>query len=540
MAQQNDEPPAGMYDDVPPPSDDGRGGDVVQRGGGGGRRRREEPQFNVAAETRAFYAAIDDHATQAEIKKVLPDHIDIGMYVRVAKTAATSSPSLLNPEWRGSLMRALAKAAAQGLLPDGKEGALIARWDEQARAKQVCWQPMVWGITKLGRLTGQIQKIYASLVFEGEVFEVLGGEDEGKIIHKINPDIVDAAYAFAGDPAKFWGQVKAAYCIITPVEGDKVIRWMPRNRILKVKATSKAANGPWNGPFSDEMGIKTIIHWTCKWLDLNINNDFTRRFREALDTDMEADFDHAGNLVEQETGTSGQLALAAPTPKLDNIMDQLNRRREAETVGGGGTQQSELQQTQTATKQDNQPATGGGQGETGSAAPVAGDQKPPATAAAPGGGTKDAAAAPSASADRRQPPPPANDQHGDRTTGTQGARQDVQEGAKAPAAAQQPPQTQKAPTPSRSGGSAPVTAPTTAEQFAREFVDGMKQAGRLVASTQALNKLFGTPKALRGVARLQESFPKLYDELMGFKSGIEQDFGPPDAGNDAAGTGRAA
>jgi hypothetical protein len=255
---------------------------------------------------------------------------------------------------------------------------------------------------------------------------------------------------------------------------------------------------------------------------------------------MEADFDHAGNLVEQETGTSGQLALAAPAPKLDNIMDQLNRRREAETVGGGGTQQSELQQTQTATQQDNRPAAGGGQGETGSAAPVAGDHKPPATAAAPGGGTRDGATAPSASAGQRQLPPPANDQHGDRTTGTQGARQDVQEGAKAPTAAQQPRTAQKAPTPSQGGGSAPVTAPTTAEQFAGEFVDGMKQAGRLVASTQALNKLFGTPKALRGIARLQESFPKLYDELMGFKSGIEQDFGPPDAGNDAAGTGRAA
>ncbi len=499
MAQDDNGPPAGMFpDDAPAPSQDDRGGQ-----GGGGKAKRKPPQFDVATEMRAFYATIDNAKTQAEIKAVLPDHIDITMYVRVAKTAATSNPDLLNPEWRGSLMRAIARAAGQGLLPDGKEGALIARWDEQAHAYGVCWQPMVWGITKLGRLTGQIKKIYANLAFDGEEFQPLGGEDEGRIIHRISPKIVDEAYALAHDPNKFWDRVTAAYCIITTSEGEKVTRWMPRSRIMRVRATSKAAKGPWNGPFSDEMGLKTVILWTVKWLDLNINNPATARFREALETDMEADFDHAGNLIEHDgaqvaAGAQAQRALPAPGPKLDNIMDQLNRAKEAEKVEAGAARQDAQQQRQPAqdAQQDNRPpATGGGQGAEGRAAPIAGDQQASVTAAAPGDGTNDA---PAPAAERRSPPP------------------------------------------AQGRPAAPATTRSTAEAAARAFLAEMKQEIAMVASLGSLNALFAQPGVKRRSDRLMESFPDLHKELTATRSAKEQEFGPPDASNDEASAGEAA
>lgn len=484
--QQIEGPSAGQFpDDAPPASQDNAGGQ-----GGGGKGRRKARQFDVVAETRAFYAAIDSPKVQAEIKAVLPDTIDIAAYVRVAKTAATSNPDLLNPEWRGSLMRCLAKAAGQGLLPDGKEGALIARWDDQAHAYQVCWQPMVWGITKLGRLTGQIKKIYAALAFDGEDFRPLGGEDEGRIIHTIDPRIVDEAYSVAHDPMKFLDRVTAAYCIITTADGEKVARWMPRSRLMRVRATSKAAKGPWNGPFQDEMMLKAVILWTAKWLDLNTSNPATARFREALETDMEADFDHAGNVIEHD-GQPALAALPASAPKLDNIMDQLKQRAAEKVAVGAAHAQGGVQQ-QTPVR-----ASTGGRG----AQPA--DNQQDATTAAH---------------ETRQ----ANeDAH---PVAQVGGRVSSDPAPQSPAVHETP---RAAP-----ASAAPVSAPTSGDAAARAFVAEMKQEIRLVASRGRLDALFAKPRVKRRNDRLMESFPDLHTELTAARSAKEQEFGPPDTDED--------
>ncbi len=508
MSNQNDSPPVGQFSD-----DYGsqHPGNSSSSSGGGG-KRREAPKFDVPTETRAFYSWIESPRAQQELKAVLPDSIDVPYYVRVAKTAVIGDPKLLNPEWRSSLMQCLARAASQGLLPDGKEGALIPRYDDKAGLYQICWQPMVWGITKLGRLTGQIKRIYAELAFEGEPFEVLGGEDEGKILHRIVPGIVDDAYQVAGDPMKFIERVAAVYCIITTADGDKVSRWMPRSRIVRVKAASKAARGPWNSPWQDEMCRKTIILWTTKWLDLNTDNPATARFREALETDMEADFDQVGNVVEHAP-TRSVAALPAPGPKLDNIMDQLNaqKAREAEKIQVGATSQQDDGPQQRQQQMPAQADAGEGRPSE-QTVPGKNTENPPQSGA---GG------APASAPTERTPP---SDQQ---------PNQERQEARQAPPPTetrQQPQETKKATQPP----AAAVVAPNSPEAAARKFVSDTKQDIAMTASQGGLDAVLKNKAIANRIARLQEVFPKLYDELMGAISLKQQSFGPPDAMKEAA------
>ena len=307
-----DEPPASAYED--------RGGGQVAQRGGGNFQRREPAKFDVADESRKFHEWLDMPATRTTLAKALPDDMDPDTFISTAKSAVFHNPALLNPELRASLFASVGKAAAQGLKPDGKEGALVPRYDDVAKEYRIAWQPMVWGITKLGRKTGAIRSIRAHIVFEGEDFEVLAGEDD-RIMHRVNPEIVETAYR-APDTNSFLSLVKAAYCIITATDGVVTKRWMPRSRIALLRATSKAAKGPWNGPFRDEMILKGVILYTAKWIDLSGSGSAGARFTAALETDMAADFD-ADTRSALRGGQAAPAALPAPDEKLHDLEAKL-------------------------------------------------------------------------------------------------------------------------------------------------------------------------------------------------------------------------
>jgi recombination protein RecT len=353
LSQQNEGPPAGQFpDDVPATMD--RGDAAPNRS-----NRRDEPKFDVGTEIKVFYKMIDDPAFQGQLKGMLPDNITVETFVRTAKTAVQGNVDLLNPEWRASLMQGVAKAAAQGLLPDGKHGALVPRYDDKARRVQVCWQPMVWGITQLGRRAGALKKITAHIVFDGEEFEVLGGAED-RIHHKINPVIVEKAYEDGKTPDKFMQHVAFAYCIITAPDGTPTWRYMTRSRIARVRQSSKANKGPWNGPFMDEMILKTVILFTSKHIDLDGDTPELRRFREALETDMEADFAETSEpkTIEHEQPPANDTPRLPAPSALDKLSEKLNARAteqvtggaEKVTVGGG----EEIQQQQDTKRQEAQ------------------------------------------------------------------------------------------------------------------------------------------------------------------------------------------
>jgi len=107
--------------------------------------------------------------------------------------------------------------------------------------------PMVGGLYKLVRNTGQVADMHATLVYRGEVIEIWeeSGASHYKHVRSIDPNFND-------DP----GNIIGAYAIIRYKDGNWEMEWMSRRHIDRVRAVSKAKNGPWL-KWYDEMAKKS-------------------------------------------------------------------------------------------------------------------------------------------------------------------------------------------------------------------------------------------------------------------------------------------
>jgi hypothetical protein len=206
-------------------------------------------------------------------------------------------------------------------------------------------------------------------------------------------------------------------------------------------------------------------------------------------------------------------ALPAPGRKLDNIMDQLNaqKAREAEKIQVGATSQQDDGPQQRQQQMPAQADAGEGRPSE-QTVPGKNTENPPQSGA---GG------APASAPTERTPP---SDQQ---------PRQERQEARQAPPLTemrQQPQETKKVTQPPP----ATVVAPNSPETAARKFVSDTKQDIAMTASQEGLDAALKSKAIASRIARLQEVFPKLYDELMGAISLKQQSFGPPDAMKEAA------
>jgi recombinational DNA repair protein RecT len=315
------------WSDIPPPEDTGRGPS-------GGRSKRSGPppmtEEQLKAASADFFEWLAAPETHVQLKMLLPDHVDADVFIATAKSAVLTKPQLLREDFRPSLMIGLMKAAAQGLLPDGKQGVLVPRYDSDSRTTVIAWQPMIWGVVKLGRETGAIREIRAMLVFYGEPFRIIQG-DQNIIEHEVDLDIVDAAYAAlnAGRdangnplsrPLDFIAHVRAAYCLITGMDGTITKRWMTRQRLISLWESTRAEKGPWSGRWVDEMFLKGMILFTAKWINLDPNSIAAKRFQAAMLTDLNIDFDRDDNIVPLAAEPA---ALPAPGDRLTAFEDGL-------------------------------------------------------------------------------------------------------------------------------------------------------------------------------------------------------------------------
>jgi len=194
---------------------------------------------------------------EPEFKAALPAHIKSDKFVRVVLTAVNGDPALLEAD-RRTLYGAAMKAAQDGLLPDGREAALLVfnknvapngqqpKWE-----KHVQYMPMVAGVMKKMRNSGEVASITAHVVYEKDEFEYLLGDEEA-ITHKVPP---------LGSER---GKPIGAYAIATLKDGVKLREVMSFAEIEAVRAVSKAANaGPWT-KWWGEQAKKTVIRRMAK------------------------------------------------------------------------------------------------------------------------------------------------------------------------------------------------------------------------------------------------------------------------------------
>lgn len=211
---------------------------------------------------------------QGEIQAALPAHIPLDRFMRVVLTAVNESPDLLMAD-RRSLLSACMKAAQDGLLPDGRDGALViyntkTKIDgKETWIAKVQWMPMMGGLIKKARNSGEIKSIEAHAVREGDRFLYVLG-DNPRLEHE--PDLESE------EP----GALRFAYAIAWLKSGAVIREVMTRAQIAQVRAASKSKDGPAWTKWEDEMWRKAAFRRLFKWLPKSSDLDDLVRRDDAL------------------------------------------------------------------------------------------------------------------------------------------------------------------------------------------------------------------------------------------------------------------
>jgi recombination protein RecT len=211
-----------------------------------------------------------------DFKMALPAHISPEKFQRTVMTAAQSNPDLLKAD-RASLITSCMKAAQDGLLPDGREAAIVTfntsvKVDGQWRKiMQAQYMPMVFGLRKKILQSGEISAIETNVVYRREVEEgafVFEGGTEAMLRHRPMLDLTDEDLADEN--------IVAAYSVATMKDGTKSFEVMRRAEINKVRQASQTGKlggqyppkGPWVDWFA-EMARKTVMRRHSKTLPMS-------------------------------------------------------------------------------------------------------------------------------------------------------------------------------------------------------------------------------------------------------------------------------
>ena len=225
---------------------------------------QQTPAQQVARRPTNFEIEMSNYEPQ--IQAALPNHIPLERFKRVVITAVNQNPALTTAD-RRSLFLSCVRAAQDGLFPDGREAALVIF------NKQVQYLPMIAGIIKRMRNSGDVAAVDSQIVHENDKFDYALGDDP-HILHK--PTL--------GDP----GKPTAAYAIIKLTNGEVLREVMSVAQIEKVRAVSRAKdNGPWVS-WWDEMARKTVLRRCSKRAPVSSDLD------DMLRRDDEDRLDQAG------------------------------------------------------------------------------------------------------------------------------------------------------------------------------------------------------------------------------------------------------
>lgn len=197
-----------------------------------------------------------------QFKAALPAQIPVERFVRVVQTAIATNIDLLGVE-RTSLYAAAMKCAQDGLLPDGREAAIV-KFGNTAR-----YMPMVGGITKKVRNSGELKTLTSEVVYENDEYDHWSDEQGEHFKHRkargTRGNVVwTYAYAITNDGGFYFEEI------------DEI-------DMAAIEKCSKASDGPWKGPFKDEMRKKSAIRRLAKHR-LPISSDLDSVLR--VDDDM--------------------------------------------------------------------------------------------------------------------------------------------------------------------------------------------------------------------------------------------------------------
>lgn len=218
------------------------------------------------AQTRALKPVDEIKANLDKMKPqfaaALPAHIDPSKFLRVVQTAVGTNKEIWQAD-RTSLYAACTKAAADGLIPDGREAALVVF--NTKNGKVVQYMPMVGGILKKIRNSGELATITSQVIYKNDVFEFYV-DSEGEHFKHVP--------LFFGDR----GEPIGVYALARTKDGAVYIEVMTKEQVMSVKKVSRSSGaGPWAGDFEDEMWRKSVVRRLAKRLPSSSDLDMTLR-----------------------------------------------------------------------------------------------------------------------------------------------------------------------------------------------------------------------------------------------------------------------
>lgn len=196
--------------------------------------------------------------SKGQIAAALPKHLNAERIVRVTMTSIQRNPDLLDCD-PISLVGAVIQSSQLGLEPDGILGhAYLVPFRNMKKGGrlEVQFIPGYKGLIDLARRSGQVNRISAHIVYDGDVFKMEFGTSE--VLEHIPV------------PPSQRGERKGVYAVAVLKDGSTHFEWLWEEEVQKVKAQSKASKfGPWV-THEDEMIRKTAIRRLVKYLPLSV------------------------------------------------------------------------------------------------------------------------------------------------------------------------------------------------------------------------------------------------------------------------------
>ena len=259
---------------------------------------------------------------ESQFAAALPKHIPVDRFMRVVMTAVQNNPDLLGAD-RQSFFNAAVKAAQDGLLPDGREGALVPF------RGRVTWMPMVAGIRKKVRNSGEITTWDCHVVYENDEFQFQLG-DQPRVHHtydlKIDRGKIVGVYSVA--------RLKDGSLSYEVMSVGDVYAIRDRSDAWKAFVAKKIKSTPWSTDEA-EMFRKTAAKRHAKVLPLSTDLDDLLRRDDELYNFKEAQEEAKAALPRPSNAALLDRFAAGPAAVTETVDPQTGEIGSSEQSGSG-------------------------------------------------------------------------------------------------------------------------------------------------------------------------------------------------------------
>jgi recombination protein RecT len=254
-----------------------------------------------------------------QFKAALPAHVSVEKFQRVVMTALQMTPDLLNCD-RRTLFMSATRAAQMGLLPDGREGAIVKF------GNNATFMPMVGGLLKLVRNSGELASIDAQIVHRNDKFTYRPGID---LVPQHEPD-------WFGDR----GEMIGVYAVAKMKDGAAYVEIMSKTQIEKVRNVSRSKSaGPWVSWY-EEMARKSALRKLSGRLPMSTDLDGALHEDDELFMPAEPEQPASEPAAEAPKRPSRLAKVAAqapaPGPDDDGVIDMEQAPADQHDFQGGG------------------------------------------------------------------------------------------------------------------------------------------------------------------------------------------------------------